>query len=203
MQQLLIATKNPGKFAEMKAILDDLPLEILGLADLRIEDDFEEKEGSFEENASGKAKFFYDLGGILTLADDSGIEIPVLEGEFGVKTRRWGGENVSDEEWVSKFLKKMEEFPSEEQRSAKFICLAAIIGDEIEKLFRGEAKGVITKGLEAQIIPGIPLSSCFRPEGFDKVYAALTPEEKGQISHRGLAVGRVRRWLEVMLQENV
>ena len=81
-------------------------------------------------------------------------------------------------------------------RGAKFVCCSAIIDEEDkEHLFRGETPGFITNGLEAPLYAGLPLSSCFKPVGLDKVYSALTPGEKNTVSHRGKAMKQVHDWL--------
>lgn len=196
MQELLIATKNPGKYREIMEVIGDLPFEFLFLKDLGIDDsDFEEDGDSFEENALKKAQYFFDKTGFLTLAEDSGILVEALSGELGVKTRRWGaGEKASDKEWIEYFLRRMENM---ENRAAKFVCATQIVGEGIEASFQGESSGVISVALEAEILQGIPLSSCFKPDGFEKVYAALTVEEKNRISHRGRAMEQVKNFLKL------
>ncbi len=198
MQELLIATFNPGKFKEIIEILGPLPLKILFLKDIHLSGDSVKEDGkTFKENAYKKAKYFFEKTGILTLAEDSGIFVDALKDELGIKTRRWGaGEKVSDEEWIDYFMKRMKE---EKNRNAKFICSAYLIGNEIEKKFEGETRGVITEKLMAQILPGLPLSSCFLPDGCDKVYAALTSNEKNQISHRGKAMKQIRDYLKSII----
>ena len=99
MEKLLIATRNPGKFKELKVIMGDVPYEIVSLEDLGVLGDVEEDGETYEENAFKKARFFSEgASGILTLSDDSGLEVDALKGELGLKTRRWGkGESASDE----------------------------------------------------------------------------------------------------------
>lgn len=194
MRELLIATGNRGKFKEMMEVLEGLPYVFLFLGDLGLEaDDFEEDGATFEENALKKAKYFSDKTGYLTLGEDSGILVNAFPGELGVKTRRWGaGEKATDEEWIEYFMKKMEGVVD---REASFVCTSCIYGDDGQKFFMGETKGVITPQLMAPILPGLPLSSCFIAEGFEKVYASMTAEEKNQVSHRGKAMHQVRDYL--------
>ncbi|MFA6436431.1 MAG: non-canonical purine NTP pyrophosphatase, partial [Candidatus Gracilibacteria bacterium] len=96
------------------------------------------------------------------------------------------------------FLERMKEIVPE-KRKARFVCTMVLKtfpkGEEF--VFEGEARGFIVLGPEAPILPGLPLSSVFKPEGFDRVYAALTHDEKNQISHRGLAAGKVAEFLLV------
>lgn len=151
---------------------------------------------TFSGNAFKKAKFYFDKTGLLTLAEDSGIWVNALIDELGVKTRRWGaGENASDEEWVGYFLEKMQGVAD---RGAKFVCCACLLGEGVEKFFEGETRGVITENLQAPILKGLPLSSCFLPEGMEKVYAALSTEEKNRISHRGKAIKKAADFLNTI-----
>lgn len=199
--KLLIATQNIGKFTEIQEVLRSLPLDLYHLKkeDFAIklqDDDFEEHGETFEENAELKAMHYHELFGIPTIGEDSGIIVDALEGQLGVKTRRWGaGEKATDEEWIDYFMKTMKDIP-EEKRTARFVCAAAFIdgGGEVT-MFRGQTEGVITHTLEAPLKAGIPLSSCFRPVGKTKVYAALNEEEKNQISHRGKAFHELKDYL--------
>lgn len=192
--KILIATKNPGKFEEIKAMLSEFPAEFVSLADCGIQDEFPENDDSFEENALGKARFYYEKSGLPTLADDSGLIVDALKNELGVKTRRWGaGEQASDEEWLEFFLKRMEK---ESNRLAHFICIAAYKNADQEKSFRGESSGFIALKIEAPIKTGIPLSSVFKPNGLEKVYAALSHEQKNTLSHRGKAFAQLLHFLK-------
>lgn len=195
-QKLLIATGNPGKFKEIKTILEDLPFKFVSLQDLGLNFEFKETGGTHQENALLKARFFAEKTNLPTLADDSGLVVPVLKGELGLFTRRFGkGEQASDREWVKYFLEKMKSFKGEKRR-AKFFCSAALVWPgKGEWAFEGEALGIITETLEAPVIPGLPLSSCFKPDGFFEVYAVLSRKEKGKISHRGVAINKVRDFL--------
>lgn len=196
MQKLLIATKNPGKFREISEGLGDLELELLFLGDMDIEDgDFAEDGETFRKNAFLKASYYGEKTGLLTFGEDSGIFVDALADELGVKTRRWGaGEQASDEEWLEYFLKRME---NEENRMAEFVCAGVLYhGGEMRKGFEGKTKGVLSRKILAPIIPGIPLSSCFIPEGAEKAYAALSAEEKNGISHRGKVLAQLREHLD-------
>ncbi len=183
---ILIASHNPGKFKEISQILQPMGVPMLSLLDLGIREEFQENEESFEANALGKARFYAQKTGLPTFADDSGIVVTALQGELGVKTRRWGaGAKASDEEWLGFFLARME---AEEDRSACFVAAAAYCEGNREYVQRGEVWGKLTKELQAPLVAGIPLSSVFIPEGYDKVYTALLMEgKKHEISHRGQA----------------
>lgn len=195
MRELLIATKNPGKFNEISEVLSGLPFELVFLGNLDVDDeDFVEDGETFAENAYKKARYFADKLAMPALAEDSGIMIDALEGELGLKTRRWGaGEHANDEEWIEYFMNRME---NEKERGAKFVCSSCYLSGDTELYFEGETSGVITAKLMAPIKEGLPLSSCFLPEGCEKVYAALSEEEKNRVSHRGKAIREVRSFFE-------
>jgi|SRR3989339_1191174 len=198
MEPFLIATANPGKFKEIATAMKELPYQFLSLKELGLEGQQVEETGvTHEENARLKADFFYQKTGHLTLGEDSGLEVGALQGELGLHTRRFGaGEKASDEEWLRVFLERMKKVP-EQKRAARFVCVMVLKKPSTGQkfVFEGEARGRIVLEPEAPILPGLPLSSVFKPEGFDRVYAALTQDEKNQISHRGLAAGKVVRFL--------
>lgn len=148
---------------------------------------------TFEDNAYKKAAYYFEKLGLLTLAEDSGIVVEALKGELGVKTRRWGaGEKATDQEWIDFFMKRM---VGESERTAKFICNVCLFDGGNPRFFEGETVGVIAEELLVPILPGLPLSSCFVPEGYDKAYAQLSIEEKNGVSHRGKAMGEARVFL--------
>lgn len=204
--RILIATKNRGKFNEIAGTLSGDDVEIVFLPDVIFFDDsdFVEDGVTHEENARKKAQYYFDKlgdGFDFVLGEDSGIYVDALASELGVQTRRWGvGENASDEEWLEYFMKVMNERAFDlSQRGAKFVCNACLIGKddgEGEICFEGETAGVITHEICSKVLPGLPLSSVFLPEGFDRVYAELSQEEKNAISHRGQAVSKVKKYLE-------
>ncbi len=192
--KVLIATKNPGKFSEIREMLGTLEADFVSLSDIGISEDFIEEGASFAENAQGKARFYAQLSRLPTVSDDSGIFVEALGGELGVKTRRWGaGDMASDEEWLAHFMKRM---ASEKNRKAKFICAAAYVSGDEEKVFLGETEGTITETIEAPVKAGIPLSSVFKPLGHEKVFAALSAVEKNELSHRGKAFSNLLHFLK-------
>ena len=191
--RLLLGTNNAGKVIEIAEVLSGLPIDIKTLKDLGIKSDIEETGTTYEENALIKARHFQTLSGLPTLADDSGIIVDALQGELGVSTRRWGaGGDATDEEWISFFLNRMH---GETNKKARFVCCLALIdSDGAEHLFAGTCDGVITETLEAAYLPGLPISACFKPDGFSLVYSAMSIEQKNSTSHRGRALGKVREF---------
>ena len=185
--KLLLATSNAGKIIEMKEALNGLPLEILSPADVGIIDAPHEEGDTFEANALQKSRFYFERAKMPVLADDSGIIVDALKKELGIHTRRWGaGPQASDTEWIEYFLDRMKK---EKNKRAQFICVLAFIDEHgKEHLFEGTCDGVITESLEADYLPGLPISACFRPDGFETVYSAMNIQEKNRISHRGRAI---------------
>lgn len=214
MNKILIATTNKGKFQEIKQVLADLPFEFLSLSQLGLVAQYPENAQTFAENAIGKAQYYFQeiQGEMPVIADDSGIVVDVLKAELGVKTRRWGaGEKATDQEWIDFFLEKIKDIPLP-KRTARFICAAALcyglsdgqgVGPDAGLSLGGKAKvfeycteGIITQKLEAEIVPGLPLSSCFKPLGFEQVFAALGVAQKNTISHRGKAFNELKVFLK-------
>ena len=194
VNKVLIATHNKGKFKELMEVLEDLPYKFVSLNDERIEDDVEENGDTYEENAIIKAEFFGRLTGLPTIADDSGIHVDALNRELGVKTRRWGaGEKADDKEWLDFFLARMN---NEKNRRAEFISVVAFYQpDQETKVFRGDCIGNVLQEPQVKLEHGIPLSAVFLPEGKDKVFSALSKNEKNEISHRGKAVKKCHDYL--------
>lgn len=194
MKELLIATKNPGKFREISEVMEGSGYVLKFLGDFEVEDgDFVEDGETYKENAFKKARYYFEKFGLVTLGEDSGIKVEALKGELGVKTRRWGaGERASDQEWIEYFMKRMD---GVEERGASFVCSVCVYDGSEPAFFEAETIGRLADSLLAPIMPGLPLSSCFIPEGYEKAYAELSVDEKNQVSHRGRAMGDARMFL--------
>lgn len=185
---LFIGTGNKGKITEIRDALGDRELQLLTPADWAdpiIEP--AESGDTFLLNALAKARHYHAVTQLPTIADDSGIFVEALRGELGTTTRRWGaGPTASDHEWIMHFLSRMR---SEENRRARFVCVIAYIdADGREHTFEGSCHGSITDTLEAEYLPGLPISACFKPDGCETVFSALLTSQKHAISHRGRAL---------------
>ena len=193
--KILLATTNRGKAIEIRQALSDLPLTLMPLSDLPHPiPKVEETAKTFLDNAVLKARHYQFHSKLPVIADDSGIEVEALRGELGIHTRRWGaGPQASDEEWISYFLDRMKK---EKNKRARFVCVIAYMDAEgVLSTFEGECRGVITENLEAEYLPGLPISSCFRPNSHSAVFSALNIEKKNSTSHRGRAVLQLRNFL--------
>jgi XTP/dITP diphosphohydrolase len=191
---LLLSTSNAGKIIEIKEVLSDLSIDVKTPLDFQIIEIPHEHGTTYAENALLKARFYYEKTGLPCLSDDSGIVVEALADELGVHTRRWGaGAEASDKEWISYFLQRMER---EENKRARFVCCLAFIDEQgKEHLFEGTCDGVITPTLEADYLAGLPISACFKPNGFESVYSAMSIEQKNSTSHRGKALGKFKEFL--------
>lgn len=197
INKLLIATHNPGKLAEVSKRLAILNAEILSLEDLGISDDFEENGHTYEENAIGKAKFYYNLSKIPTLADDSGLSVDALDGAPGINSRFWPGYRGSDEELLQMLLDKMKDF-SGNDRTAKFITVAAFFDGKNLLTAQGEILGRIADRQICAMDSGLPYSAVFYPQGYGRVFSQLNIDEKNTISHRGRALEEIIKKLSAL-----
>lgn len=192
-RKLLIATTNRGKVREYKSLLEDIPFELVSLTDEGIPTIVEETGTTFRENAGLKAKVFAAESRLLTLADDSGIEVDALGGEPGVMSARYAGDDATDAERVAYLLSKMKNVP-EGKRTARFRCVIAVAepGGETE-YFTGECEGIIPFEPAGELGFGYD-PVLYIPE-LGKTIAELGPEVKNRISHRARAAEKARKAL--------
>lgn len=197
-KKLLIATSNQGKFTELSEPLKDYDFQVLSLADFPAVKEPEEPHDTYLMNSKAKADYYFDLFDVdYVLADDSGLEVEALKGELGVLTRRYGlGKDVSDQSWLDYFLETMSKFKSDLERRARFVSAISLKSKDDFVSFEGDSKGVIAKDVLAPLIPGIPLSSVFVPDGYKLPFAALTTAQKAEISHRGHALSKLIKYLQ-------
>lgn len=193
--KLLIATTNQGKIQEYKHLLQDVPFELVTLKDLNILEEPEETGSTFKENAILKAKFYFEKSGIVTLADDAGLEIDALRGEPGVHSRRWPGYDATDEELVEYTMEKMKGIPMEKRR-AKFRAVAAITKDGKEvQTFEGVQEGVIAETPRYPIITGYPYRSVFCHDATGRFLSEIDLTENDSHAHRKEAIDKARSFL--------
>jgi XTP/dITP diphosphohydrolase len=199
MRQLLIATHNPGKVAEYQALLRDLPLVVTFLTELGITEEVEENEDTFEANAILKARSYAAMSGMWTWADDSGLEIDVLDGRPGVHSARYAGPGATDREKYEKILAELAPFP-EVSWTARFRCVVAIAtpGGKVNTR-SGAVEGKITNHPRGG--NGFGYDPIFYLPDFGKTMAELHPEVKNNISHRAEAAALAKELLAKMVRE--
>lgn len=195
VMNLLLATSNKGKIIEISNVLNELPMTLLTLKDFPPILPPDETGSSHKENAILKAEFYFKHSNIPTLADDSGLMVEALGSEMGIHTRRWGaGDKACDQEWVEHFLHRMK---GETNKRAHFISVFAFIDTEgSTHIFEGRCSGTITENLESDYLPGLPLSACFIPDGYQYVFSNLKIEQKNSTSHRGRATLSFKQFLQ-------
>ena len=185
MTKLLIATNNPGKVREYKALLKGLPLTLTYPAQEGIDIEVEETGSTFAENARLKATAYARVSGLLTLADDSGLEVDALGGEPGTRSARYAGQGASDEDRYRLLLSKLEGVPWE-RRTARFRCVIALATPQGEiHTAEGSCEGVIAFEPKGQ--HGFGYDPVFYMSEYGQTMAELEPGVKNRISHRARA----------------
>lgn len=192
MKNLIVATKNKGKVAEIEDSLKELDCKILSLAASYDFPEIEETGSTFEENARIKAEKVFDHFKIVTLADDSGLETDALGGSPGVFSARYSGEGATDESNCEKLLAELEK-AGNKNRTARFKCVMVLKEEKSEKVFEGVCEGKIIN--EKRGDSGFGYDPLFVPEGYDKTFAELDLETKNSISHRGKALNLLKEYL--------
>jgi XTP/dITP diphosphohydrolase len=193
VKKLLIATRNEGKVGEFKEFLKDLPFTIVSLQDLGIKEDIEEDGKTYEENSQKKALFFSKLSGLPTIADDGGIEIAVLNNEPGVRTRRWLGHHMSDEEIINHMLKVSKDLPDNNRKASFKAIVTLALPDGNCWSVSGEVEGEISKTPKVSFMKGYPFRSFFYLPKINKFYyeGELSKEEERLYNHRYKAVQKL------------
>ena len=188
--EIVIATHNPGKFREMKALLDPLGFKIFSLKDFPEIPPVAEDGATFAENAGKKAKTVADRTGRLAIADDSGLVVKALGGRPGVFSSRFAGEKATDGNKCQRVLEEMAGIP-EKQRKAVFVCAIALALPKGEvKIVEGECQGRISFAPRGEY--GFGFDPIFFVPEFGKTMAELEPEVKNQISHRARALNKLK-----------
>ncbi len=195
MQQLLIATHNKHKVEEIKHFLSGLPFDVVSLADIPNAPKTIEDQPTLEENALKKAREAFHATNILTLADDTGLEVYYLALQPGVYSARYAGENTTYEQNNKKLLRAMKGV-AQRRRKARFRTVVAIVGKKIENVFEGKVDGTILE--EPRGMQGFGYDPLFVPAGYNKTYAEMTIEEKNKLSHRALALKNAIEFLKTL-----
>lgn len=197
MKQIIFATGNEGKMKEIRMILEELKCPVLSMREAGIEAEIVEDRQTFEENAVIKARAIAQQTDSVVLADDSGLVIDYLNGEPGIYSARYLGEDTSYRIKNQNLIDRLEGVP-DEKRGARFVCaIAAVLpGGEI-LTERGIMEGRI--GYEEKGGNGFGYDPIFYVPEYDCSAAELTPEQKNQISHRGKALQKIKEALRTRL----
>lgn len=199
-RQIVLATANAHKLAEMRRMLDaaGLDLEVLGLAEVTPYPEPAETELTFAGNAVLKARVCATATGLPALADDSGLAVDILNGMPGVRSARWSGPGASDADNNDLLLRQLADV-APERRSARFVCAMAFLPgpDAPAEVRTGVMPGRLLAELRGE--NGFGYDPMFVPNGQDRTYAEMAAEEKDRISHRGQAL---RQMVEVLRGHN-
>ena len=200
---LLIATSNKGKVTEIASLLEGLNCRVIGLEDLpQVPPPVEETGTTFVANALIKADYYHAITGMLTLADDSGLEVDALDGRPGVYSARYGGEGLSSAGQVALLLDEMKDAPVE-RRKARFVCAVALVGAPdgraIRQTFEGRCEGEIAVAPRGE--GGFGYDPIFIDADLGRTFAELSPEEKSSRSHRGKALRATIKYLVTLLKD--
>lgn len=193
MAKLLLASRNRHKIEELQQMLDGLNIEVISLDDVADIPVIEEDGNTFSENASKKARLTAMHTGFTCLADDSGLVVDSLEGQPGVYSARFAGEDADDRKNNHKLLQMLQGF-EDEKRRARFVCVIAI-SDPQGNICTVEGKCEGRIDYEERGTGGFGYDPLFIPEGYTRTFAQLSREEKNRISHRGQALLKARTLL--------
>ena len=187
--ELIFATHNKNKVIEVKSLINQ-NINLLNLSDINFTDEINETASTLEGNAILKAQTIFNKTKFNCFADDSGLLVDALNGEPGVYSARYAGEQKNDEDNIVKILKNLHGI---ENRNAQFKTVLALIINVNEYLFEGIMHGTITH--EKMGAHGFGYDPIFMPHGYSKTFAELTLEEKSKISHRALALNKMIKFI--------
>ena len=180
----VVATRNPDKLREIRALFSALPVELLNLADFPAAGLVEETGTSLQENALLKAQAAHRATGLPALADDTGLEVDALGGAQGIHAARYAGPRATYRQNWQKLLQALEAVP-EHQRTARFRTCAVYLDERWEVAAEGVIEGVIATAPQGK--QGFGYDPVFRPVGAAITFGAMTAEQKQHLSHRGRA----------------
>lgn len=186
-QVLVIATRNSGKLLELCELLRDLPFSLRDLNSFPLVEAVEETGATFAENAAVKARAYAQQTRLMTLADDSGLEVVSLGGAPGVRSARYAGEGASDAQRANKLLSELAKRASAD-RTARFVSAVAIANTAglILNVSIGVCDGRIANAPRGP--NGFGYDPVFIPKGYDQTFGELSSEVKNQVSHRARAL---------------
>ena len=197
MKTILLASNNQGKQRELLALLGDLGIEILTPSALGLALEVDETGTTYAENATLKAEAFGARSGLLTVADDSGLEVDALDGAPGVRSARFAGDEASDADNVALLLDRLVGLGAvtAAERRARFRCCIVVQsppaadGSVIELVADGTVEGRIAEAPRGN--GGFGYDPVFVPDGYDHTFAELGDEVKNEISHRARATAKL------------
>lgn len=194
MQKIIIlASNNKNKLREIKSKLSSFNIDVLSQKEAGYDIDVEETGTTFKENAILKAEAIYKVSKKPVIADDSGLEVDFLNGEPGVYSARFCGENATDKDRINKILELMKDVDDNNKRTARFICSICYIDENGKKhIFEQSCEGIIAKAPQGENDFGYDPIFLVG----DKSFAQISEQEKNEISHRGKAIKELVNYLK-------
>lgn len=193
--ELIFATNNKGKLKEVKNIFRDTNFKIVSLADVGFTEDIEETGATFEENAFIKADTIFNKYSVPVIADDSGLIVDQLNGEPGVFSARYAGENATYSDNNKKILEELSQFA--QPHISKFLCCAVYVSNNQRISVVGELHGEIIRVLRGA--EGFGYDPIFKPNEFEITLAEMSLDAKNKISHRAQAFNKLRERIESII----
>ena len=188
-KELVFATHNPNKAKEIQLILGD-SFVVKTLKDIGLYEDIPETGSTLEENAFIKSSYVYEKLGCNVFSDDTGLEVNSLHGEPGVYSARYAGPDCIDQDNMNLLLLNLQD---KEDRTAQFRTVVSLFWEGRHYYLSGIVKGKIIHEKRGGL--GFGYDPIFSPEGYDKTFAEMTPEEKNLLSHRGKAITQLAAFL--------
>ncbi len=199
-RKLVLSTDNKHKIKEIKDILKDLDIEVLSKAEIALKDFNVLEDGrTLEENSIKKAKALKEKTPFMVMADDSGLFVESLDGDPGVYSARYAGEEANDAKNNEKLLEKMKDIPLKKRKASFFSVIAIITEDDEILTAKGECKGHI--GFKPSGFNDFGYDPLFIPDGYDKTFAELSSDIKNNISHRSRALEEIKKTINNLLED--
>ncbi len=186
---IVFATNNNHKLTEISKLMGN-NFHLLSLADINLDEDIPEDEPTLEANALHKARYIFLKTGHNVFADDTGLEVDALGGRPGVHSARFAGEDKNSDANINKLLSLLQNHTN---RKARFRTIIALIYEGNEYLFEGVVNGVIITDKRGN--GGFGYDPVFVPEGHTVTFAEMSLKEKNKISHRSIAIKKLRKFL--------
>jgi XTP/dITP diphosphohydrolase len=190
---ILVATHNKDKLREIREILKETDWTVLSLDDFEPYPEPVEDGATMLDNALVKARAGYNQSGVLTIADDSGMEVDALDGRPGIHSARYAGEDATYEDNVDLLLSELKNVPYE-RRNARFRCVMALVGSGVEQWWEGIAEGMITETRRGH--SGFGYDPVFWSPELGMTFAEASAEAKNRVSHRGHALAELTNILK-------
>ena len=194
MRRLLVATTNPGKLREIRVLMADAPVHLIGLSDIPPIEEPEETGSTFEENARLKAKYYAAQSGLWTVAEDSGLVIDALGGEPGVLSARFLRPDASYSERFTEIFRRLDAQPNQPRTARFVVALASVDRDQVVYETTGVVEGEIADAPKGS--GGFGYDPIFLYPPYGRTLAQVTEPEKIAVAHRGIAFRKFSEWLK-------